>query len=159
MSLRVLFELQWRLKLLAAGLAGEWPAPGQLLAVLLHVGSQLALQSELIPTLGADEVLEGKVALSPAGYTGRIHYPEPRHVQPDLPAQALLGSRHIPSGPNYEWRKLISLLAEKQRNMGEWINRIFKRPLKLDMSFLKVRLVTNSPQRPGQGKTRLRGRF
>lgn len=57
MSLRVLFELQWRLKLLAAGLAGERPAPGQLLAVLLHVGSQLALQSELIPTLAADEVL------------------------------------------------------------------------------------------------------
>lgn len=32
-------------------------APGQLLAVLLHVDGQLALQGELIPALGADEVL------------------------------------------------------------------------------------------------------
>ena len=35
-------------------------ASGQLLAVLLHVDGQLALQSELIPALGADEVLRGR---------------------------------------------------------------------------------------------------
>lgn len=35
-------------------------APGQLLAVLLHVDGQLALQGELIPALGADEVLMGR---------------------------------------------------------------------------------------------------
>lgn len=34
------------------------PARSQLLAVLLHVDGQLALQGELIPTLRADEVLQ-----------------------------------------------------------------------------------------------------
>lgn len=58
MILHVLLQLRCCFKLLPAGLAGVGPAPSQLLAVLLHVQGQLALQSELIPTLGADEVLQ-----------------------------------------------------------------------------------------------------
>lgn len=57
MILHVLLQLHCRLELLPAGLAGVGPAPSQLLAVLLHVQGQLALQSELIPTFGADKVL------------------------------------------------------------------------------------------------------
>lgn len=57
MSLHVLLQLCWCLELLPAGLAGVGPVPSQLLAVLLHVYGQLALQGELIPTLRADEVL------------------------------------------------------------------------------------------------------
>lgn len=57
MILHVLLQLRCRLELLPAGLAGVGPAAGQLLAVLLHVQGQLTLQRELVPTLGADEVL------------------------------------------------------------------------------------------------------
>lgn len=60
MSLRVLLQLGGRLELSPTGLAGMQPAPGQLLAVLLHVYGQLALQRELIPTLRADEILKSK---------------------------------------------------------------------------------------------------
>ena len=60
MCLHVLLELWGCLELLPAGLAGVTAAPSQLLAVLLHVDGQLALQGELIPTLGADEILRGR---------------------------------------------------------------------------------------------------
>lgn len=62
MSLHVLLQLCWCLELLPAGLAGVGPVPSQLLAVLLHVYGQLALQGELIPTLRADEVLQEEAA-------------------------------------------------------------------------------------------------
>jgi len=52
----VLPQLGGRRALPPTGLAGVQPAPSQLLAVLLHVRGQLALQRELIPTLRADEV-------------------------------------------------------------------------------------------------------
>lgn len=51
MSLRVLLQLGGRLELSPTGLAGMQPAPGQLLAVLLHVYGQLALQRELTQPL------------------------------------------------------------------------------------------------------------
>lgn len=54
MTLHVLLEVHRRFKLLVAGLAGVHPDARQLLAVLLEVQRQLALQDELIAALGAD---------------------------------------------------------------------------------------------------------
>ncbi|KAL0613261.1 hypothetical protein AAY473_016729 [Plecturocebus cupreus] len=42
------------------GITGMLPGSSQLLAVLLHVHGQLTLQSELIPALRTDEILEQK---------------------------------------------------------------------------------------------------
>jgi len=54
---RVLLELGRRRQLLATRLAGEHLGPGQLLAVLLRVRRQLALEDELISALATDKVL------------------------------------------------------------------------------------------------------
>lgn len=54
----MLLELCGHLEVLAAGLAGVDLDAGQLLPMLLEVERQLALQDELIPALGADQVLE-----------------------------------------------------------------------------------------------------
>lgn len=71
-SLHVLPQLGGRRALPPTGLAGVQPAPSQLLAVLLHVRGQLALQRELIPTLRADEVLQKQ---RPAMSTANISKP------------------------------------------------------------------------------------
>lgn len=115
--LRVLLQLRGRGELSPAGLARVYAVLGQLLPVLLHVDGQLALQSELIPTLRADEVLQKED-------TSRAGIPEP----------SCQGSTQIilPSGTNttftsqkyiivskYEYVQIIPLLAEKDGNTGK----------------------------------------
>ena len=57
-DLHVLLELSGHLEVLAAGLAGVDLDAGQLLPMLLEVERELAVQDELIPALGADQILE-----------------------------------------------------------------------------------------------------
>lgn len=58
MTLCVLLEVRGRLKLLAAGLAGVDLDARQLLAVLLHVQRELALEDKLISALCTDQILQ-----------------------------------------------------------------------------------------------------
>lgn len=57
MNLQVLLQLSGHLEVLAAGLAGVDLDACQLLAVLLQMQGQLAVQDELVPTLRTDKIL------------------------------------------------------------------------------------------------------
>ena len=118
MCLHVLLELWGCLELLPAGLAGVTAAPSQLLAVLLHVDGQLALQGELIPTLGADEILRGRGHPWACGCAGaRLLKPLTHGVCPPGEQTRPCLSKDTPRGPNMRIQEITSLLTETQ---GKW---------------------------------------